>query len=169
MTFRREGPFSRFDHHRPSAARTDPDRGVWYGAPTFAGCVVEVFGDTGVIEPADRMVARAELARDLRLLDLRHRGAMLAGSVAAIAKTADVDLSRQWSRYFYEDPDGRYGPVDGLIYLNAHNDDEALVLFERAEKAIRCPRRRVIRLDDARLRAAVFDAAAANNLDVTPY
>ena len=44
--FRYEGPFSRFDHHAD-----DHWRGIHYNAPSLSSCVVEVFGDTGLIEP----------------------------------------------------------------------------------------------------------------------
>jgi hypothetical protein len=41
---------------------------------------------------------------------------MKAGSVAALAKTADRELSQAWSRYFYEQEE-IYGKIDGIIYL----------------------------------------------------
>lgn len=145
----------------------DPDRGIWYGAPTLAGCLIEVFGDTDVIEPGDRIVAVAEVVRDLVLLDLRGRGAMRAGSVAALSKTADAATSQAWSRYFYDNP--AYREVDGLIYLNAHNDEDAVALYNRARRALRCPKNQTLRLDHHGLRAAVFEVADLNNLDVSPY
>jgi len=53
---------------------------------------------------------------------------MKAGSVAALAKVADRSLSQAWSRYFYEQQK-IYSEVDGIIYYNAHNDEEAIVLY----------------------------------------
>src|SRR5690606_23706211 len=46
-------------------------------------------------------------------------------------------LSQPWSRYFYETPD-TYGLIDGLCYLNAHNDEPAILLYERARDALHC-------------------------------
>lgn len=169
-TFRGFGPLRRFDHHEPHAdgsPRDDPIRGIWYGAPTLAGCLVEVFGDAGIIEPSDKLVAVADIVRDLVLLDLRGRGAMRAGSVAALCKTADVAISQAWSRHFYETPE--YREVDGLIYFNAHNDDEAVALYERARGALRCPKNRTLELDDNAFRTRIFEVADLNNLDVSPY
>lgn len=126
--FRFEGPFSRFDHHDLGQRR-----GIHYSALTLSGCVVEVFGDTGVIEVEGCRLALLRTSRPLQLLDLRGHGAMRAGSVAALAATADRDLSQQWSRYFY----GALA-VDGLLYSNAHNSETAVALYERAEDAISC-------------------------------
>jgi hypothetical protein len=53
--------------------------------------------------------------------------------------------------------------VDGLIYQNAHNDEDAIVLYERAEAALDCPPSRVIRLDDPALRDELL-IIAENNL-----
>jgi RES domain len=75
-------------------------------------------------------VARVRTPRDLRLLQLEDGGAWDAGSVAAIAKTADRPLSQEWARYFYAAP--AYGSVDGLRFENAHNDEPAFAFFERA-------------------------------------
>ena len=88
---------------------------------------------------------------------------MLAGSVAALAKTADRRLSQAWARYFYEHP-GIYGPVDGLMYFNAHNDEEALALFERAADTLTCAPDAVARLDAPGLRPLILDLAQHNNL-----
>ena len=84
-----------------------------------------------MIEIRAEEVCRVEITRPITLLDLRGSGAMKAGSVAALAKTADRSLSQEWSRYFYEQED-IYASVDGLIYFNAHNDDMAIALYERA-------------------------------------
>ncbi len=45
--------------------------------------------------------------------------------------------------------DRAYGDVDGLTYRYAHNDEPALMLYERAIDALRCPADAVARLDDA--------------------
>lgn len=131
--FRYEGPFSRFDHHADGHPR-----GIHYCAPSLSSCVVEVFGDTGVIDPIGCQLALLRTNRPIALLDLRGRGAMRAGSVAALNATADRSLSQQWSRFFYDTVVAEEQPIDGLLYSNAHNGEAALALFERAESAIHC-------------------------------
>ena len=90
---------------------------------------------------------------------------MRAGTNSAVAKVPNRALSQEWSRYFYSTTD-IYAEVDGLIYLNAHNDEEAIALYERASDALMCPPERVMRLADKALRAAVLEAANHNNLVV---
>ncbi|HEX5414760.1 MAG TPA: RES family NAD+ phosphorylase [Chloroflexota bacterium] len=168
LGFRWHGPHSRFDHHRghgpPAyAPADDPERAVYYAAFSLSGCVVEVCGDLGSIVFGDYHVAKPEVTRDLDLLDLRREGAMRAGSVAALAKTADRSVSQAWARHFYEYP-GIFGAIDGILYFNAHNDEEALVLFERAAGALACPATPVLRLDDPDLRTVIEEIAWRNNL-----
>ena len=172
MTFRSFGPLLRFDHHRGDGATMraaiDPDRAVYYAAwsenasEAFASCLVEVFGDTGMVEPSDFHVAMPEVTADLTLLDLLDSGSMRAGTVAAIAKCPH-DASQPWSRFFYERVD-LYDTVDGLIYRNAHNDQPALVLYERAQARLHCTDDDTLRLDDGRIRIALLTAMRANNL-----
>ena len=166
--FRFYGPLLRFDHHRgrdDGEPAEDAERGIYYAAFALSGCLVEVFGDTGVVDLHRHQVASPILRRDLRLLDLRRNGAMRAGTKAAIAKVSERGLSQAWSRHFYEKTE-TYGEVDGLIYLNAHNDEEAVALYERTSDALECPPQRVMKLDDEALRAAVLEAADDNNLVV---
>jgi hypothetical protein len=166
--FRSYGPLLRFDHHRgreDGMPANDAERGIYYAAMTLSGCLVEVFGDTGVVDLGHHHVASPILRRDLRLLDVRRNGAMRAGTKAAIAKVSDRGLSQAWSRHFYENTE-IYAEVDGLIYLNAHNDEEAIALYERASDALECPPERVTKLDDQTLRTAVLEAADDNNLVV---
>lgn len=59
---------------------------------------------------------------------------MRAGTVAAIAK-CEHTLSQPWARFFYEQPDF-YELCDGLLYSNAHNDEPAIMLYERAREAL---------------------------------
>jgi hypothetical protein len=167
LTFRHYGPIHRFDHQRGEVPNIDSERGVYYAAFTLSGCLVECFGDPGVIEIKDEEVCRIELTRPITLLDLRGAGAMRAGSVSALAKTADRRLSQEWSRYFYEEQT-IYSTVDGLIYFNAHNDEEAIVLYERAMDGLVCPPDRIIRLDRPQLRPAIQQAAIDNNLIIKP-
>ena len=166
--FRSHGPLLRFDHHRERDDGTpgnDPERGVYYAATTLSGCLVEIFGDTGVVDLDRHHVALPVLRWDLRLLDLRGNGAMRAGTKAAVAKVTERGISQAWARHFYETA-GIYDHVDGLVYLNAHNDEDAVALYERAADALECPPERVMRLDDEALRAAVLEAADDNNLVV---
>ncbi len=166
--FRSYGPLLRFDHHRgreDGKPDDDTERGIYYAAVTLSGCLVEIFGDTGVVDLHRYHVASPTLQRDLRLLDLRHNGAMRAGTKAAIAKVTDRSLSQAWSRHFYETPEV-YGNLDGVIYLNAHNDEDAIALYERTYDALECPPERVVRLDDEALRAAVLETADDNDLVV---
>jgi hypothetical protein len=166
-TFRYYGPINRFDHQRlpPSGNRAeDLERGISYAGLTLSCCLVECFGDTGVIEIKGQQIGRIQLMRDLTLLDLRANGAMRAGSVAALAKVADLHLSQDWSRYFYEQTD-LYRQIDGISFLNAHNDEEAIALYERAQSALICPDDQILPLAHPSLRPAIQQAAIDNHLD----
>ena len=87
---------------------------------------------------------------------------MKAGSVAALARTPDRKLSQAWSRYFY-DNDPIYQKIDGIIYFNAHNDQEAVAFYERAEDGLSCSSDQIIRLDGLRLRPYMQQIATNNN------
>jgi hypothetical protein len=166
--FRSYGPLHRFDHHRArnnGESAEDAERGIYYAAFTLSGCLVEIFGDTGVVDLHRHRVASPILRRDLHLLDLRRNGAMRAGTKAAIAKVPDRSVSQAWSRHFYGTPQV-YGEVDGVVYLNAHNDEDAIALYERASDALECPPERTMGLDDEALRTAVLEAADDNDLVV---
>lgn len=158
LTFRQYGPIHRFDHQRGAVPQNDPERGIYYAAFTLSGCLVETFGDTGVIEIKEQQLAFMELNRPLTLLDLRGSGAMRAGSVAALAKTADRNLSQAWSRYFYE----VYPQIDGILYYNAHNDEQAVALYQRAADALEVVQ--VFPLNNDGLRPHIQSAALQNNL-----
>lgn len=164
--FRSYGPLLRFDHHRRKEDGTrgeDAGRSIYYAATTLSGCMVEIFGDAGAVDLHRHHVASPVLRRDLHLLDLRGNGAMKAGTKAAVSKIPDRGLSQPWSRYFYEDTQV-YGDLDGLIYYNAHNDEDSLALYERASDALECPPERTMRLDAEPLRPAVLEAADDNDL-----
>lgn len=169
LTWRYFGPLHRFDHQRSrlSNPQQDSERGIYYAALTFSSCVVECFGDSGSIVIEQQCVALVTVIRSLRLLDLRRNGAMKAGSVAALTKTADRELSQAWSRYFYE-YEQIYHKIDGLIYFNAHNDEEAVALYERAENALSCESEQIIRLDDLQLRPHLQEIALDHNLMFIP-
>jgi hypothetical protein len=90
---------------------------------------------------------RARTTRELEFLQLRGRAAMRAGTVNAIG-SADHNLSQAWSRHFYEDPDGIYGPIDGVHWASAVNGDPVVALYERARDALEVPAGHDAPLDD---------------------
>lgn len=168
LTFRAFGPLRRFDHHEGvrrghgRQAGPSPDRRIVYAAPTLSCCVVEVFGDTGLVDFHDWHVAVLTFVRPLRLLDLRGPAAMRAGSVTALSQAPDHRLGQAWSRHFYDDH--AYQAADGLLYAGAHNGEDALALYERAENGLTCATSDVLRLDDPALRPALLDIARENHL-----
>ena len=165
LTFRYNGPRHRFDHHQGSNKfpQDDPARGIYYAAFTLAGCLVECFADTGLIEIEGQCICKVDITKPLNLLDLRGSGAMKAGSVSALAKTVVRTLSQKWSRYFYEHTN-EYSMIDGLIYFNAHNDEEAIAIYERGKNKLACSEAQVLQLAHPKLRSAIQQAAIDNNL-----
>lgn len=156
LTFRRTGgPKLRFDLH---LSPEDESRGIHYSALTLEGCVVEVFGDDGMICTGTRRLGSLLLKRNLRLLDLRGEGAWRAGTTAAICSSPLHSESQSWARYFYESD----AHLDGLLYPNAHNAADAVALFERAEEALLAEHD--LPLADPRLRPRLLGAAEALNL-----
>ena len=139
-TYRYFGPLLRFDHQLPLTeeeaaklkGKKDPSRGITYWGYTLSCCLVELFGDTKIVEFNEYEVAIAIIEQPLLLLDLREKGAMAAGSVAALSSVADRQVSQAWSRYFYEQTD-IYQEVDGILYSNAHNGEAAIALYERSK------------------------------------
>ena len=165
-TFRSFGPLERFDHHsfqRDGIPRIDPSRRVWYGALEFSTSLVEVFGETRLIEYPNRRVAVVTLRRDVELLDLAN-GAMAAGTVAALAATTDRHLSQSWSRHFYRHT-RFFRNIDGLYYNGAHNNGLCMMLYERAEDAVQCPENSTRTLADPRWRPEILSAIRDYNLN----
>lgn len=160
LTFRRRGGARlRFDHHSDSGQNPDDQsRGIHYSAPTLEGCLVEVFGDDGLISTQDRHLGSLLLRRSLHLLDLRGDRAWKAGAAQAICSCPARSESHEWSRYFY----GAYPELDGLIYGNAHNGADAVALFERADGALMLEHD--LALADRRLRSRLLAAAEALHL-----
>lgn len=132
---------------------------------TLSCCVAEVFGDLGRVEKGGRAVARVTLRRPVHLLDLRGDGAIGAGTFATIAKDPNRTFTQEWSRFFY-DEHALFGLVDGLLYLNAHNEENAIAFYERAEDALVCDPRDVISLDDHRLDVELDSIANRLILDI---
>ena len=139
---------------------------MYYAAHDLKGCIVEVFGDAGLMSVGTLRVAKVRLRRRLRLLDLRGDGALKCGSVAALAAVPDRSLSQQWARWSYEHPK-EFGKVDGISYPNAHNQEVAYALFERAEDAVEVTAD--LPLADPLLRSQIRVIAEHCNLVVEPY
>ena len=169
-TYRYFGPLLRFDHQQPLTleeatklkGKEDPERGITYWGYTLSCCLVELFGDTKIVEFKDYEVAIAIINKPLLLLDIRGTGAMAAGSVAALGSVADRLVSQAWSRfllnslnggnprngfsrYFYEQTD-IYQKVDGILYSNAHNGEKAVALYGHlthlGRPQVACPHKR---------------------------
>jgi hypothetical protein len=139
-----------------------------YGAFTMSSCLVEIFGDSKVIEVGTWEVAALTTTRTVTLLDLRGPGAMRAGTVSAIAKESNRQFSQEWSRYFY-DTIFVYTAVDGLAFYNAHNDEEALAFYDRAANAFQCTAADTRALSHDSLRTVIREIAILNGLVVHPY
>lgn len=176
-TYRYFGPLLRFDHQQPLTkeeatklkGKTSQDRGITYWGYTLSCCLVELFGDTKIVEFNDYEVAVAIINKPLLLLDLRNKGAMAAGSVAALGATADRLVSQAWSRYFYEETD-IYQKVDGILYSNAHNGEKAVALYERSEPIISNAKIQTRPLKDRSIRHLIDAAVAQNNMNCfEPY
>lgn len=167
-SFRINGPRARFDHQRESNGHPtdDCERGILYAGATFSCCVVEAFGDRRIIDAGDWEVAVIETSRDLLLLDLRNDGAMRAGTVAAVCKDSDHRISQSWSRFFYENA-FFYGKIDGIIFGNAHNDEDSVALYERCDNAIIAINSG--RLANTALRSALQLIAVQYGLRLSPY
>lgn len=165
MNFRAFGPLARFDHHR-HPNQIDSDRGILYAGKTISCCLVEVFGDSRVIEVGNFELALLEATRNLLLLDLRGSGAMKAGTVAGVCKDSNRGYSQAWSKYFYENH-CFYKEVDGLAFTNAHNDEDSFALYERAADGLTCIT--TLKLSSPALRDEIKLSAAENLLTVSPY
>lgn len=136
-SFRHYGPVSRFDHQKRvnKKAHHNPDRGIIYAGYTLSCCLVEVFGDDGIIDIEAQELATITLNQNLKLLDLRGDGAWNAGTVSAITNDGTRVLTQAWGCYFYENTQ-IYGQIGGIIFNNAHNSEEAIALFERVKNQI---------------------------------
>ena len=178
-TYRYFGPLLRFDHHQPLTkeevrkltlkGKEDPERGITYWGYTLSCCLVELFGDPKIVEFKDYEVAIATLEQPLLLLDIRDKGAMAAGSVAALGSVADRLVSQAWSRYFYLETD-IYQKVDGILYSNAHNGEKAVALYERSEPIILNAKIQTRPLKDRSIRHLIDAAVAENNMNCfEPY
>jgi hypothetical protein len=152
LDFRYYGPLNRFDHHRgeppyltykvqESKPSKDSQRGISYFGKEFSCCLVEVFGNTAdaayITEEYSLVILKAK--KDLNLLDIRNNGAMRAGAnEASLSKVGKYEVSQAWSRYFYNQTK-IYTEIQGIIYCNAHNNEESIALYDRAENLLHLP------------------------------
>lgn len=93
---------------------------------------------------------------------------MKAGTVAGVCKDSNRQYSQAWSRFFYETV-YTYGTLDGLLWGNAHNDEDAMALYERCRHDIKCGATDTCALRDTALRTEVHKSAADANIFVDPY
>ena len=168
VSFRNYGPVSRFDHHRQYPNKIDPDRSVIYASPTLSCCLVEIFGDGGIIRVEQQQLAFITLKNTFKLLDLRGSGAMAAGTLAAISSITERDISQAWGSYFYENSQ-LYGEVNGLIFAGAHNGEDAVCLYERAEPKLESAHVEILNLNHPDLRDTILSIAKNHSLIVSPY
>lgn len=167
-SYRNYGPISRFDHHRESKNRIDPERSVIYAGFTLSCCLVEVFGDGGIVKIEQQQLAFITLKNALKLLDLRGSAAMAAGTLAALSSITERDISQAWGRYFYENQQ-LYGEIDGLIFAGAHNGEDAVCLYERAESKLTSAHVEILNLNHPDLRDTILSIAKNHSLIVSPY
>jgi hypothetical protein len=163
ISFRNYGPISRFDHHGSYKNKIDPNRSVIYTGRTLSCCLVEIFGDGGIIAIEQQQVAFLTLTQDIKLLDIRGSGAMGAGTVAAISSITQRDISQAWGKYFYEHPE-LYDEIEGLIFSGAHNGEDAIVLYERAKPKIESARVGVLNLNHPDLVVPILEIAEVHGL-----
>ena len=162
-SFRNYGPISRFDHHQEYSSNIDPERSVIYVGLTLSCCLVEIFGDGGVIAIEQQQVAFLTLTSDIKLLDIRGSGAMGAGTVAAISSITQRDISQAWGKYFYEHPE-LYDEIEGLIFSGAHNGEDAIMLYERAKPKIESARVEILNLNHPDLVAPILEIGEIHGL-----
>ena len=188
--FRSYGPVSRFDHQRCDPAelgsawecvmrsesfRTprhssnepseDPERRIIYAGFSLSCCIVEYFGDGEIINVENIKLAIIYLNKELKLLDLRGKAAMAAGTVTAISAITQREITQAWGRYFYEHLE-LYDRVDGLIFSGAHNGEDAIALYERAENTISSSKVKIIDLKNETLKSTIFKIADEHGFDV---
>lgn len=163
--FRSYGPVSRFDHHRSNEPSEDPKRRIIYAGFSLSCCVVEYFGDGEIINMENIRLAVIYLNKELKLLDLRGKAAMAAGTVTAISAITQREITQAWGRYFYEHLE-LYDRVDGLIFSGAHNGEDAIALYERAEDTIGSSKVKIIDLKNETLKSTIFKIADEHGFDV---
>ncbi|MGL5836166.1 MAG: RES family NAD+ phosphorylase [Waterburya sp.] len=163
--FRSYGPVSRFDHHSSNEPSEDSRRRIIYAGFSLSCCIVEYFGDGEIINVENIKLAIIYLNQELELLDLRGRAAMAAGTVTAISAITQREITQAWGRYFYEHLE-LYDRVDGLIFSGAHNGEDVIALYERAEDTIGSSKVKIIDLKNETLKSTIFKIADEHGFDV---
>jgi hypothetical protein len=80
-----------------------------------------------------RSLARIEILRSLRVVELDGDGLRAVGATLEVLGTRDYTLSTAWARALWSHPD----EPDGIYYACRHdNRTTAIALFDRAQKAI---------------------------------
>ena len=156
-------PHVRAPRQRGTKAQIDNERGIIYAGFSLYCCLIEVFGDDELIKLRQQQIAYITLKQSLNLLDLRNSGAWNAGSTASMAVDGRRKLTQAWSRYFYENPN-LYGEIDGLIFNNAHNGEEAIALYERAVKQLSSASISTLNLNEPTMRESILKVANQLNL-----
>jgi hypothetical protein len=129
---------------------------------SHVACLVKLFEDT-----RDR--ARAAISRgahretNAAAPRFARFACLLAGFTAAIGKIPNREATQAVLRHVDEHPD-LYTVVDGLLWPNAHNDEHAWALYERAENAIDAVQ--TLALNDKLLSVAVAYSALENALEL---
>ena len=163
--FRSYGPVSRFDHHSSNEPSEDPGRRIIYAGFSLSCCIAEYFGDGEIINLENIKLVIIYLSRELKLLDLRGKAAMAAGTVTAISAITQREITQAWGRYFYEHIE-LYDRVDGLIFSGAHNGEDAIALYERVEETINSSKVKVIDLGSETLKSTILRIADEHGFDV---
>jgi len=159
---------SRFDHHEGQELSEDADRRIIYAGFTLSCCIAEYFGDGEIVNVKNVRLAILDLNNELKLLDLKGGAAMAAGTVSAISGITQRDITQAWGRYFYEHTE-LYGKVDGLIFSGAHNGEDAIALYERAELIIFASKVKTIDMANETLRSTIHHIAKVQGLDIETY
>jgi hypothetical protein len=166
--FRSYDPVSRFDHHSSNEPSEDSRRRIIYAGFSLSCCIAEYFGDGEIVNVENMKLSIIYLSKELKLLDLRGTAAMAAGTVAAISGITQRKITQAWGKYFYEQVE-LYSKVDGLIFSGAHNGEDAIALYERAEVIISSSKVKEIDLKSETLRSTILKIADEHGLEVETY
>lgn len=138
------GPLLRFDHQQPLTkeeatslkGKEDP-RGMTYWGYTLSCCLVELFGDTKIVEFKDYQVAIAIIEQPLLLLDIRDKAAMAAGSVAAVDRLCKkAGISKKMSPHRIRHGsitaalDATNGNLRKVQKLSRHKDINTVMIYD---------------------------------------
>ena len=89
--------------------------------------------------------------------------AMLVGTNTAIAKIGKRNITQAWSRYFYENSQV-FGEIKGLVFGNAHNEEDTFCFYERAETKLKIAKSRSLNLNSTALQSSIQKVAKANGM-----